>query len=605
MPAYDNVDDAPDRKLDRQMLKRLLAFVRPYRKWVIISVICSIFSSLFMVARADMTRIGIDTYISVGNLKGLWILCGAYILLLLVQAIMQFGLTYAMAFIGQNIIYDLRVKLFRHTIKQDSAHFDKTPVGEMVSRVTNDVNALSEMFSSGLIMVITDVLILGFITARMFTANWRLALVVFTVLPFLLIASFFFRIKARQAFRAVRKGLGQINSFMQERVSGMALVQIFRREEQDLAKFTEINSELRSAHIQTVLYYALYFPVVELLSTVAIGLILWYGGGQVVLESLNVSAEDQVMTVGALLMFIQLTEMFFRPVFDLSDKYNLLQNAMASSERIFKLLDTSPSIQDDTSSTVTPDACLGELEFKDINFAYNPGEPVLKEFSLKINKGETLAVVGATGAGKTTIISLLSRFYDPQEGQILLDGTPINTIDLDWLRGRISVVLQDVFLFPGTVRDNISLGNTSVSPEAAEKAAHLVGAHDFILALQHGYDTVLGEDGGSLSVGQKQLISFARALAFDPGILVLDEATSSVDTETEHKIQAAIHRMLEGRTSIVIAHRLSTIRNADRIAVMHHGKLRELGSHSELLAEKGLYYKLYQLQYKDQEVSDD
>ncbi len=598
MPSYATVDDAPDRKLDRKLLGRTLVYARPYRTWILVAILCNLVVAGLAIVRPILTRYAIDDFILPGKLDGLYLLCGGYFAVLIFQTFMQYGLTYTMAYIGQRIIYDLRVRVFKHALRMDTAYYDRNPVGEMVTRVTNDIDALNEMFSSGIIMIVSDVLLLIAITIAMFWQNWRLALVSFSVLPFLLIISFVFRIKARKAFRAVRRNVGRLNGFMQEHVIGMNTVQLFAKEDRELDRFTDINHDLRSAHIRTIRYYALYFPAIELLSAITIALIIWYGGGQVVQTALK----EREVGIGSLVMFIQFVEMFFRPVFNLSDKYNLLQNAMAASERIFNLLDTKPSI------TSSPDAksidIQGEIKFCDVNFEYNDDEPILKKLNLHVPPGETVAIVGATGAGKTTIISLLSRFYDVKEGCIMLDGNDVRSLDLTNLRRQISVVLQDVFLFPGTIRDNIRLDNQSISDDTVQRAATMVGADEFIMRMPKGYDTVLTENGGNLSVGQKQLLSFARAIAHDPRILVLDEATSSVDTQTEHLILQAIATMLEGRTAIVIAHRLSTIRHADRIAVMHHGELRELGTHAELLKKRGIYFKLYQLQYKDQELSD-
>jgi ABC-type multidrug transport system fused ATPase/permease subunit len=420
----------------------------------------------------------------------------------------------------------------------------------------------------------------------------RLALVTLSVFPVLIYGTFLFRKKARESYRDVRMHLARLNSYMQEHVTGINVVQIFRKEKDELKRFLSINSDYRGANIKSVLYYALFYPGVEILSSIAIGLIIWYGGGEII---------HNTLTIGIIFAFLQFTEMFFRPIRDLSEKYNIMQTAMASSERIFKLLDNKTFIKN-PESPVKIENVKGEIEFKDVCFAYNDDEYVLKNISFKINPGETVAIVGHTGAGKTSIINILSRFYDIQKGSILLDGTDISTIDKRELRKYISIVLQDVFLFSGTIKSNINMNNDDIPFEKVTGAAGIVGADKFINLLPKKFDEEVKERGSTLSVGQKQLLSFARALAYDPRILVLDEATSSIDTETEIMIQRAIEKLLVGRTAIVIAHRLSTIQSADKIIVMHKGEIRETGNHQELLAKRGIYYKLYQLQYKDQEI---
>jgi ATP-binding cassette subfamily B protein len=427
----------------------------------------------------------------------------------------------------------------------------------------------------------------------MFFLAWDLSLVTLAVLPVLFYATFLFRRKVREAYRDERRYLASLNSYMQEHVGGMSIVQLFAKEKQEIDKYSSISGDYRKAKINAVFYYAVFFPVVELLSSIAIALIIWYGGGDVLAGT---------MTIGVLIAFLQYTEMFFRPIRDLSEKYNIMQTAMASSERLFKLLDNNTIIQN-PEKPVKLDRVNGAIEFKNVWFAYNPDEYVLKNVSFSINPGETVAIVGATGAGKSSLINILTRFYDINKGNILVDGIDIREMNKEELRDHISIVLQDIFLFSGTIKSNINLGATFITDEQIINAAKTVGAHEFISRLPNGYDEEVKEKGATLSVGQKQLISFARALAFNPQILILDEATSSIDTETETIIQKAIEKLLAGRTSIVIAHRLSTIQSADKILVMHKGELREMGTHQQLLAQKGIYYKLYQLQYKDQEIS--
>jgi ABC-type multidrug transport system fused ATPase/permease subunit len=505
---------------------------------------------------------------------------------------MQYFLTYYTQLMGQKIIFDLRMRIFTHVQKLALRYFDKTPIGRIVTRVTNDVDSLDQMYSSGIVMVFSDVFIILWILIFMFAMSWDLSLVSLSVLPIVIYGTFLFRKKVRETYRDVRFHLARLNSYMQEHITGMNVVQIFTKEKEEMKKFSEINEAHKAANVKSIFYYAVFYPGVELLSSAALSLIVWYGGGEII---------QSRMTIGILFAFIQYTEMFFRPIRDLSEKYDILQSAMASSERIFHLLDDDTMIKN-PENPVKVNKPEGTIEFKDVWFAYNPGEYVLKNISFSISPGQTVAIVGATGAGKTSIINILTRFYDIDKGTISLDGIDIKTIDKRELRRYISIVLQDVFLFSGTIRSNITLGSENISDEEMIEAAKTVGAHNFISQLPNGYDEEVKEKGATLSVGQRQLISFARALAYNPQILILDEATSSVDTETEILIQNAIEKLLVGRTSIVIAHRLSTIQNADKIIVMHKGEVRETGNHQELLAKKGIYYKLYQLQYKDQEI---
>ena len=461
-----------------------------------------------------------------------------------------------------------------------------------MTRVTSDVEVLNEMFSSGLVTVFADVFIILWIVAFMFTIDWGLALVTLSVLPLLVYATFLFRRKVRETYRDIRFQVARLNSFTQEHISGMMTVQLFGREKRDFEQHNEINLAHTDANIKSVFYYAVFFPAVDFLSSLAVALIVWYAGGNILAGA---------MTLGTLISFIQYTEMFFRPVRDLSEKYNIMQTAMASSERIFALLDDE-SVIPEPDSDVPPFERAGDIEFRNVFFAYKAGEDVLRDVSFTIPKGHTVAIVGATGSGKTTIISLLGRFYDIRAGEILVGGRDIRTIPSAELRRRIGIVLQDVFLFSGDIRGNITLGNETVTDKTVIEVARLVGVDKFIDRLPDGYATEVKERGATLSVGQKQLLAFARALVYDPEILVLDEATSSVDTESELLIQSAISRLLAGRTSIVIANRLSTIQNADKILVMHKGQIREQGTHQELLAIGGIYYRLYQLQYREQEV---
>ena len=585
-------DEILGKAYDSKLMKRLLGYVKPYKKYVVLAILLNIIVAGLGPVRPYLIKIAIDSSIANKDYDGLLTIGLLLIGSLLFQAVIQYFLTYFTQLMGQKIIYDLRVKVFAHVQKLSLKFFDKTPVGRIVTRVTNDIESLNELFSSGIVMIFSDIFIILWIFAFMFILAWDLSLVTLSVLPALFYGTCLFRKKVRDTYRNVRFHLARLNTYMQEHITGMNIVQIFNKEEEELEKFTEINKDHKDANVKSIFYYAVFFPSVEILSSVAAALIIWYGGGNVL---------DGVLTVGVLFAFIQYTEMFFRPIRDLSEKYNIMQTAMASSERIFKLLDDETTIKE-PEERVRLTAVKGAIEFDNVWFAYNDEEWVLKGVSFKINPGETVAIVGATGAGKTSIISILSRFYDIQKGRILIDGVDIKNIPLDDLRKSISIVLQDVFLFSGTIKSNINLNDESISDREIKEAAKIVGADKFIAKMPDKYGEEVKEKGATLSVGQKQLISFARALVFKPQILILDEATSSVDTETEVLIQKAIEKMLKGRTSIVIAHRLSTIQKADKILVMHKGELRESGTHQQLLTRRGIYYKLYQLQYKDQEL---
>jgi len=474
--------------------------------------------------------------------------------------------------------------------------FDKNPTGRLVTRVTNDVESLNEMYSSGIVLVFGDIFTILGILYFMFKLSFELSLVTLSVLPLLFYATFLFRKKAREAYREVRTLIAKINAFLQEHFSGISVIQVFHRGEEEFKKFDQINAKYRDANIKSIFYYAVFFPAVELISAIGIGLIIWYGGGEVI---------KGTVTIGVLISFLQYTEMFFRPVRDLSEKYNIFQTAMASAERIFKLLDTKVFIKQ-PENPVKLEKLRGEIEFKNVWFAYrDDGEEIynddwiLKNVSFKINAGEKVAIVGATGSGKSTIINLICKFYTTQKGQILIDGIDIKDIDERELRKHIAVVLQDVLLFSGDIFTNITLGNERIRMEKVIESARLIGADKFIERLPNGYFEVVQERGANLSVGEKQLISFVRALVYDPKILILDEATSSVDVETERVIQNAIVKLLENRTAIIIAHRLSTIQNSDKIIVLHKGEVREIGTHDELMELKGIYYRLYQLQYRE------
>ncbi|MER3525097.1 MAG: antibiotic ABC transporter ATP-binding protein [Ignavibacteria bacterium] len=583
---------------DASLMKRLLKYLRPYRWHVVLGILLSIVVSGMEAVRPYFTKIAVDVNIANGDRHGLFMTALMFLAVLILRGVIQYFNAYLTQWIGQRTIFDLRMEVFTHLQHLGLQFFDRNPIGRLITRVTNDIEVLNDMFSSGIVMVFSDVFTIVGILYFMFTMNWQLALISLSVLPLLFYGTFLFRKKAREAYREVRIQLARINTFMQEHITGMMVDQVFNREEKAYQQFERINAAHRDANIKSIFYYALFYPGVDLIGALAVGLILWYAG---------LEAMSGTVTIGTVMAFLQFNEMFWRPIRDLSEKYNIMQTAMASSERIFRLLDDKTIVPDMPTPVPLPEV-RGDIEFRNVWFAYNAGasdqetEWILKNVSFTIRAGETAAIVGHTGAGKTTIINLLARFYDIQKGEILLDGVNIKKVRQQDLRKHLAVVLQDVFLFSGDIASNINLGNEQISRERVVAAARTVGADAFIEQLTSTYDAEVKERGATLSVGQKQLISFARALAYDPRILILDEATSSVDTETEQLIQRAIERLLKGRTSIVIAHRLSTIQNADKIIVMHKGEVREIGTHQELLTLGGIYYKLYQLQYKEQEA---
>jgi ATP-binding cassette subfamily B protein len=592
MSDYKGEEEILGKAYDAKLMKRLLGYVKPYKRFVIFAILLNIVVAALGPIRPYLTKIAVDDYIAHSDYHGLFLISLILFASLIFQAVIQYFLTYFTQYLGQKTLYDLRTQIFNHIQKLALKFFDRTPIGRLVTRATNDVEALGELFSSGIVMVFSDVFIIFWILGFMFFMDFSLSLVTLSVLPVLIYGTFLFRKKARESYRDVRLHLARLNSYMQEHVTGMSVVQIFNKENDEFKKFSAINSDYRQVNIKSIFYYAVFYPSVELLSSIAIGLIIWYGGGEII---------QGTQTIGVLFAFIQYTEMFFRPIRDLSEKYNIMQTAMASSERVFKLLDNQTMIRN-PENPVKLENVKGKIEFKNVWFAYNEDDYVLKDISFNINPGERIAIVGHTGAGKTSIINILTRFYDISKGEILLDGVNIEKLDKRELRKHISMVLQDVFLFSGDIKSNINLNEDAISNERIIEAARIVGADKFIVDLPQKYDEEVKERGATLSVGQKQLISFARALAYNPKILILDEATSSIDTESELLIKQAIEKLLIGRTAIVIAHRLSTIQNADKIIVLHKGEIRETGNHQQLLAKKGIYYKLYQLQYKDQEI---
>jgi ATP-binding cassette subfamily B protein len=590
---------------DARLARRLLRYLRPYRGRVLLAVALLLAVAALEIVGPLLTRAALDRAIPAGDLHLLTLLVGAYLLTLLVGFGMDYAQELLTTWLGQRIMYDLRVEIFAHLQGLSLRFFDRNPVGRLMTRVTSDVEVLNELFSSGVVTVFGDLFTLLFIFGAMLQTDLRLSLVTFTVLPPVFLSAFVFRSLVRKSYREIRVRVARINAYLQERISGMRVVHLFGREEDALARYRRVNHDHLEAQLRSIRYYALFLPVVEVFTSVALALILWYGGGEVVQRS---------MTIGTITAFMLWARRFFRPIQDLSEKYNLLQGAMASSERIFALLDTAPEITDPAAPRHLPVPGRGEIEFRDVWFRYGGAakevasdqlppqaedlsDYVLRGVSFRAAPGERLAIVGATGAGKSTIINLLMRFYEPQRGEILFDGVPIREVPLAELRGRISLVLQDVYLFSEDVEFNIGLGRPDIGPERVGEAARRVGLQPFVERLPAGYAQPLGERGASLSVGERQLVSFARALAFDPLVLVLDEATSSVDAELEANIDLALSELMRGRTSLVIAHRLSTVVHADQILVLHRGEVHERGTHAELMRQGGLYSRLYELQF--------
>jgi ATP-binding cassette subfamily B protein len=578
---------------DARLMRRLIGYLRPYRKEVSFAFVMILVGAALETIPPLLTMLAIDRYIAVNDVGGLAVVAGIFVLILGAKLGTNYIQALTLQRTGQRIMFDMRMQIFRHLQGLSPSFYDRNPVGRLITRVVSDVDVLNELFSSGLVSVFGDVFTLLGIIVAMLLLDWRMALVTMTVLPFIGIATAVFRSKARDSYRRVRVAIAKINAFLNEHITGMSVVQLYNREKRSAARFASINEEHRLANMDSVLAYSWFYPVIELMSSIAMGLIIWYGGGRMIQGAIE---------LGVLVAFIQYSERFFRPIADLSEKYNILQSAMASSERVFTLLDTKPEVVNPGNPVVPEEPPRGDIEFRNVWFAYDKDNWILRDVSFQVQQGESVAIVGHTGAGKTTTTSLLMRFYDVQRGEILLDGRNIASLDLGYLRRAFSVVLQDVFLFSGTLESNIRLGS-DIPRERLLAAARDVNLMPFIESLPDGLDHKVNERGTTLSVGQRQLLAFARALAHDPQVLILDEATSSVDTETEIQIRQAIDRVMEGRTSIVIAHRLSTIQKCDKILVMHKGRVREVGTHQELLAQRGLYYKLYQLQYKDQEIA--
>ena len=586
-------EEAMGKAYDARLMRRLLRYLAPHWWLVGVAVLILAAASGLEVVGPWLTKVALDDAIPSSNGRLLSYLALGYMGTLLLGFILQYTQRILTAWLGQRIMYDLRKEIFRKFQTLDLRYHDRNPVGRLITRITSDVETLNELFSSGIVTVFGDIFTLAFIVAAMLRMDWKLALVAFSVLPFVAWAAFLFRARIRDVYRDIRVRLARINAFLHERLTGVRVVQLFGREARDAQSHAEVNQDYLDAHLRSITYYALFFPVIELFTAIALALILWSGGASIL---------EGTVTVGVVAAFLQYARRFFRPIQDLSEKYNLLQGAMASSERIFQLLDTEITITDPEEPRPLPTPTQGEIEFRDVWFAYGekePGEPdwILKGVNFRVEPGSKMAIVGHTGAGKTTLVSLLLRFYEPQKGEILLDGVPIREVRIKELRDRIGLVLQEVFLFSQDVGYNIRLGSEQIGDVQIRAAAKRVGATRFIDLLPKKYDQPLGERGSNLSVGERQLLSFARALAFDPAILILDEATSSVDSEVEAQIEEATNELMKGRTSMVIAHRLSTVQGADRILVFHHGEVRETGTHQELLDKGGLYARLHELQF--------
>jgi ATP-binding cassette subfamily B protein len=582
-------DDILGKAYDARLMRRLLVYLRPYWRQVAFAFVAIIAGAAAQLAQPYLIKTAIDRHIATGRLAGLDRLAALYLVILAGAFVADYVQTWTLQLTGQWIMFDLRMAIYGHLQRLDLKYYDRNPVGRLMTRVTSDVDVLNDLFTSGVVTVFGDVFLLLGIMIVMFWMNWRLALVACAVLPLIALVTQWFRYNVRDSYRVVRGWIARINAFLQENITGMATVQLFRREALNFERFDDIDRKHRDANIESIFYYAVFYPAIEVISSLAAALIIWYGGGAVL---------RQTLTLGALVAFLQYSQRFFRPISDMSEKFNILQSAMASSERIFKLLDEPVVIESPARPKARPAPAGGHIVFDGVWFAYNDEDWVLRDVSFEVRPGQRVGIVGATGAGKTSLISLLLRFYDVQRGRITVDGVDIRDLGLADLRGLFSLVLQDVHLFSGTIADNIRLGNASIDRARIEQAARAVHADAFIERLPDGLASAVAERGSTLSVGQKQLLSFARALAFDPRVLILDEATSSVDTETELLIRDALRVLMAGRTTIAIAHRLSTIQDMDQILVLHKGKLREAGTHQELLAARGIYFKLFELQYK-------
>jgi ATP-binding cassette, subfamily B, multidrug efflux pump len=576
---------------DFSLLRRVFSFAAPYKKKFYISLALAIILAVLAPVRPLLIQYTINNIIQQGLINTLILITVIQVVILFGETALRFYFTFLTAWLGQTVVKDLRIKVYGKVLKLNLAQFDKTPIGTLTTRTINDIEAINDIFSEGLIPIIADFLSIIAILIAMFYTNWQLTLICLVPFPFLIIATYYFKESVNKSFIRVRNAVSALNAFVQEHITGMQIVQAFAAEDKEFNKFRRINREHRNANINAIFAYSVFFPIVEIVLATSMGLLVWYAGYQV----LHLSLEESARISGQIISFILMLNLLFRPLRVIADKFNVLQMGMVASERVFKVLDNRDFTVD--NGTYTPEHIRGELRFRNVYFGYDPERPVLKDIDFHIYPGQTLAIVGHTGSGKTSIISLVNRLYSIQQGEILIDGVNINDYSLDALRKGIGVVLQDVFLFSGSIYENVTLRNNDVTREQVVEAAKLIGIHDFILQLPGGYDYNVMERGNTLSLGQRQLLSFIRALLFNPSILILDEATSSVDTESEQLIQSAIDKLISGRTNIIIAHRLSTIRKADIIMVMDKGQIREIGSHEELLAREGFYASLYQMQF--------
>jgi ATP-binding cassette subfamily B multidrug efflux pump len=582
-------DDVVGKAYDGRLMRRLLAYLTPYWRSVLVALAAIVVNAVLQLAPPYLTKLAIDEHIATGNLQGLATIAWLYVAVLVGSFACEYVQTWLMQLTGQRIMYDLRMQIYAHLQKLDLRFYDRHPVGRLMTRVTSDVDVLNELFTAGVVAVFGDIFTLAGIMIVMLGMDWRLALASFVVLPLIAVVTQWFRRNVRESYRTVRAWIARINAFLQENITGMSTVQLFRRERRNHERFEAINAAHRDANIDSIFYYAVFYPAIELVGALAASIIIWYGGLQVL---------GGTLTLGVLVAFLQYSARFYRPISDMSEKFNVLQSAMASSERIFTLIDTPVAVTSPAAPVALQTPLVGHIVFDHVWFAYKDEDWVLRDVSFEVRPGQRIGLVGATGSGKTTIINLLLRFYDVQRGRILIDGHDIRDLELAAVRGLFGLVLQDVHLFSGTVGGNIRLGDRRLDDATVKRAAEAVRASSFIDAMPAGYEAAVAERGATLSTGQKQLLSFARALAFDRRVLILDEATSSIDTDTEVVIRRALGVLMDGRTTIAIAHRLSTIQDMDHILVLHKGVVRETGTHQALLAARGIYYRLYQLQFE-------